>query len=179
MQITAILSSPLFTWLSRRPGRNDKYHDFVSEKPIHPFSANRDHHHFKKTKNKVLPFILSKFGHESTRWFMSYSKKMVSPSIEKKNCYFLGWLQKKVHKNKRIGCSHGKPCLHFERERYRKTHFTLFPADNINSAKTFSLQNREWVLIYSIIKYIVFFSFLFLISKQQQFQKYLNLNIRT
>ena len=100
MQITAILSSPLFTWLSRRPGRNDKYHDFVSEKPIHPFSANRDHHHFKKTKNKVLPFVLSKFGHESTRWFMSYSKKMVSPSIEKKIVIFLADCKKKFIKTK-------------------------------------------------------------------------------
>ncbi len=35
---------------------------------------------------------------------MNYSKKMVSPSIDKKDYYFLGWLQKKkVHKNKRIG----------------------------------------------------------------------------
>ena len=28
-------------------------------RPNHPFSANRDHHQFKKTKNKVLPIVLS------------------------------------------------------------------------------------------------------------------------
>ena len=92
---------------------------------------------------------------------MSYSKQMFSFSIAQKLLF--SWLiAKKVHKNKRTAFFHAKLCLRFERERYRKTHFTLhvFPADNINSAKKLSLQNRKWVLIYGIIKICCFLFFL-------------------
>lgn len=75
---------------------------------FHPFSANRDYHQFKKMKKKVLPIVLSvnvssriiisllfsKFVQESTHWFMSYSKKMVSPSIAIKITFFLAYCEK-------------------------------------------------------------------------------------
>ena len=104
----------------------------------------------KKTRNKVLPIVLSvsfssriiisllfsKFGQESTHWFMNYSKKWLAPPLPKKVTIFLAYcIAKKIHKNERTGFFHAKLCLRFERERYSKTHFTLFPTDNINSAK--------------------------------------------